>query len=88
MTDSKKRALVLGRQIFVDLWALEGFEKMLCEDPSDFPALMKDLVYEDIGFILVEESWLKGLSDLTRNKLEKLQEPVVVAFPSITSDLI
>ncbi len=88
MTDSTKRALVLGRQIFVDLWALEGFEKMICEDPAVFPTLMKEILNEETGFVIVEESWLNDLPDLVRQKLIRLQDPVIIPFPSITNDLI
>lgn len=88
MIENDKRALVLGRQIFTDLWALEGFEKILCEDPADFQAILKEVINEDIGFILMEESWFQRLSEMLKKKLEGLHEPVIVIFPSITNRLI
>ena len=88
MTNSAKRALVLGRQMFVDLWALEGFEKIICEDPAVFSTLMKDILNDETGFVIVEESWFNDLPDLIRQKLERFQDPVIIPFPSITNDLI
>ena len=88
MIDSEKRALVLGRQIFTDLWALEGFEKILCEDPADLQTILKDVLNEDTGFILMEESWFQALPEMLKKKLEGLHEPVIVIFPSITNRLI
>lgn len=88
MIDNDKRALVLGRQIFTDLWALEGFEKILCEDPGDLQVILKDVLNEDTGFILMEESWFQDLPEMLKKKLEGLHEPVIVIFPSITNRLI
>lgn len=88
MSEGEKRALVLGRQIFVDLWALEGFEKIVCEEPSSFGDIIKDVLGKDIGLILMEESWLDVLPGVIRHKLESLQEPAIVVFPSITNLLM
>jgi vacuolar-type H+-ATPase subunit F/Vma7 len=88
MIENDKRALVLGRQIFTDLWALEGFEKVLCEDPADLQVILKDVLNEDTGFILMEENWFEDLPEMLKKKLEGLHEPVIVIFPSITTRLI
>jgi vacuolar-type H+-ATPase subunit F/Vma7 len=87
MMEDEKRALVVGRQIFVDLWALEGFEKIVCEDPSSFRCMMEKVLDNKIGIVIMEETWIEDLPIVVRKKLENLQEPVIVMFPSV-ADLL
>ncbi|ADE57112.1 MULTISPECIES: V-type ATP synthase subunit F [Aminobacterium] len=83
MTFQEKRALVLGRQLFIDLWGLEGFEGVLCEKPSDIQHIFRELLDESIAFVLVEESWFRNLPDTYRKRLAKTQKPVWIPFPSL-----
>lgn len=79
----KGRALVLGRQIFVDLWSLSGFEPFYCENPQDLGRVLPDLLHTGIVLIIVEEEWFHKIPELMRKKLEAKSTPSWVSFPSL-----
>ncbi|WP_024822223.1 V-type ATP synthase subunit F [Aminobacterium mobile] len=83
MASQEKRAVVLGKQLFVDLWSLEGFEGIVCENPSDIAGTYRELLEESIAFIIVEEQWFNELPDTYRKRFEKMQRPVWIPFPSL-----
>lgn len=80
---SKGRALVLGRQIFVDLWSLSGFEPFYCENPQDMGRVLPDLLHPGVVLVIVEEEWFSHTPELIRKKLESVDTPSLVSFPSL-----
>jgi len=84
---SDHRAIVLGEQIFVDLWALLGFEGVVCEDPSSVGEILKTLLDGSVSLVVVEEVWFEKVPEFVRNRLSKMQKPVWVAFPGLKSSL-
>lgn len=77
------RALVLGRQIFVDLWSLSGFEPFYCEDPQELGNVLTELLQPGVVLIVVEEEWFQRTPELIRKKLEAMATPSWVSFPSL-----
>ena len=87
MKSGKGRALVLGRQIFVDLWALSGFEPVYCENPQQLGSMLAEFLDPDVALIVVEEGWFCQVPDLVRRRLEMMVTPTWVRFPSLNMSL-
>ncbi|MDD2205890.1 MAG: cell division protein [Aminobacterium sp.] len=83
MVTQEKRAIAVGSQLFVDLWSLEGFEGIICENPSEIHVVYRELLDESIAFIIAEETWFRNLPDNYRKRFEKMQNPVWIPFPSL-----
>lgn len=77
------RALILGRQIFVDLWSLSGFEPYYCEEPGLLASVLPELLHPDVVLIVVEDDWFHRTPELIRKKLEAMVTPSWVSFPSL-----
>ncbi|HPI98651.1 MAG TPA: hypothetical protein PLV56_07885 [Synergistales bacterium] len=75
--------MVVGRQVFVDLWAIEGFEPVVCEFPSDLPAMLDEILQEDTALVIAESDWFSQVNDSLKLKLQQLKEPVWITFPTI-----
>lgn len=82
-----ERAIVLGEQVFVDLWALLGFEGLVCEDPASVGEIMKTFTEGNVSLVIVEEEWFAKVPDFVRQRLVKRQKPVWIAFPGLKSTL-
>lgn len=82
-----ERAIVLGEQVFVDLWALLGFERLVCEDPAAVGEIMKTFTEGKVSLVIVEEEWFARVPDFIRQRLVKTQKPVWIAFPGLKSSL-
>jgi len=74
---------VVGRQIFVDLWAIEGFEPVVCESPSDLPAMLDEILRENTALVITESGWFSQVNDSLKLKLQQLKEPAWITFPTI-----
>lgn len=83
-----ERVIVLGEQVFVDLWALMGFERLVCEDPSALGEIMKTFLEGNVSLVIVEEEWFDKVPDFVRLRLAKMQKPVWITFPGLKSALI
>jgi len=79
----KKVPLVVGRQVFVDLWAIEGFEPVVCESPSDLPLILETILQEDTALVITESTWFSHVNESLKLKLLKLKTPVWITFPDI-----
>ena len=53
--------IVLGREIFTDLWRLFGFKAVICEDPNNVYAIWKELISENVAVIIVEDNWFSEM---------------------------
>ena len=82
---NQKKALVLGRSFFVDLWSLLGYESFICESPDSLIALLPEITKrDDLACVMVEENWFENLPVVLRNKLEKMESPLWIPFPSLS----
>lgn len=80
----QKKALVLGRSLFVDLWSLLGYEPFICESPGKLVAFLPEITKrDDLACVMVEENWFEALPVILREKLEKMESPLWVPFPSL-----
>jgi vacuolar-type H+-ATPase subunit F/Vma7 len=86
-TKATERAIVIGEQVFVDLWALLGFEKLVCEDPAALGENLKLFVEGNVSLVIVEQDWFGRVPDFVRQRLTKMQKPVWVSFPGLKSSL-
>ena len=77
------RPVVLGRQLFVDLWAIEGFEPIVCESPSDLGGILEFIAKNERAFVIVEDSWFKAIPGTLRKRLMISQKPVWIPFPDL-----
>ncbi len=82
-----ERVIVLGEQVFVDLWALMGFERLVCEDPSALGEIMKTFLEGNVSLVIVEQEWFNKVPDFIRLRLVKMQKPVWITFPGLKSSL-
>jgi vacuolar-type H+-ATPase subunit F/Vma7 len=82
-----ERVIVLGEQVFVDLWALMGFEPLVCEDPSALGEIMKTFLEGNVSLVIVEQEWFNKVPDFVRLRLVKMQKPVWITFPGLKSSL-
>ncbi len=78
-----ERAVVLGRQIFVDLWALLGFEPVVCEFPRDLPGCYTRFLGDEVAFVIVEKDWFEQTPEQYRKMLEMRKKPSWIIFPNI-----
>ncbi|MCF7935861.1 MAG: hypothetical protein K9L28_05955 [Synergistales bacterium] len=83
MHEERTRALVAGRKIFTDLWAIKGFEPKLCEDPADLPSLWNELTASDVALVIVEAGWYERVPALWKRRIESLAAPSWIPFPDI-----
>jgi len=82
-----ERVIVLGEQVFVDLWALLGFERLVCEDPAALGEIMKNFTEGNVSLVIVEQEWFAKVPDFVRKRLIKMQKPVWITFPGLKSSL-
>lgn len=82
-----EKVIVLGEQIFVDLWALLGFERIVCEDPAALGEVLKIILSGDVSLVIVEQEWYGKVPDFVRQRLSKMQKPVWITFPGLKSTL-
>jgi vacuolar-type H+-ATPase subunit F/Vma7 len=82
-----ERVIVLGEQVFVDLWALLGFERIVCEDPAGLGEIMKNFTEANVSLVIVEQEWFAKVPDFVRQRLTKMQKPVWITFPGLKSSL-
>jgi len=82
-----ERVIVLGEQVFVDLWVLMGFEPLVCEDPSALGEIMKTFLEGNVSLVIVEQEWFDKVPDFVRLRLLKMQKPVWITFPGLKSSL-
>ncbi len=82
-----ERVIVLGEQVFVDLWALMGFEPRVCEEPSALGEIMKTFLEGNVSLVIVEQEWFNKVPDFVRLRLVKMQKPVWITFPGLKSSL-
>ena len=81
----EKKALVLGRALFVDLWCILGYEPVVCESIERLRSFLAELKgKEDVACIMVEEEWLNNLPLPLREKIEKMNSPRWIPFPSLS----
>jgi vacuolar-type H+-ATPase subunit F/Vma7 len=78
-----ERVLVAGREYFIELWALCGFEPFLCETPEDLYEAMRTGFDDDVALVLIEEQWYEGLPDLLRRRIDASTKPSWIVFPSL-----
>jgi hypothetical protein len=77
---------VVGRQLFVDLWAMEGFEPIVCESPSDLATMLKTLTDDERPFVVVEDRWFRCVPASLRKRLTASQNPVWISFPDLFAE--
>ncbi len=77
------RPVVVGRQLFVDLWAIEGFEPIICDSPTDLGEILDSIAKSDRAFVIVEDSWFKEIPGTLRKRLTISQKPVWIPFPDL-----
>ncbi|MFA0888810.1 MAG: V-type ATP synthase subunit F [Synergistales bacterium] len=82
-----ERAIVVGEQVFVDLWALLGFERLVCEDPAALGENLKLFLEGNVSLVIVEQDWFGRVPDFVRQRLTKMQKPVWIAFPGLKSSV-
>jgi vacuolar-type H+-ATPase subunit F/Vma7 len=82
-TGELERVLVAGREYFIELWALCGFEPLLCETPEDLYQVMRTGFDDDVALVLIEEQWYEGLPDLLRRRIDASTKPSWIVFPSL-----
>lgn len=87
VTRKADRAIVLGEQIFVDLWALLGFEGVVCEDPASLGEILKAFLDGSVSLVVVEQGWFEKVPEFVRIRLSKMQRPVWVTFPGLKTSL-
>ncbi|KUK62603.1 MAG: hypothetical protein XE01_0272 [Synergistales bacterium 58_81] len=80
------KGYVLGRQLFIELWSLLGFEAVVCEGPGDFPECFRKLQSEEVAFVLVESDWVESIPEFYKRKA-KTSDPVWVQMPSLKSSV-
>jgi vacuolar-type H+-ATPase subunit F/Vma7 len=76
------RAAAIGRGLFVDMWALLGFEPITCEDPLDVEGTLR-VMDTDIGVVLVEEEWFKKMPERVKKIALRSIHPVWVLLPGM-----
>lgn len=76
------QAAAIGRGVFVDLWALLGFELLPCEDPLEVESILKT-VGQDIGVLLAEEGWFKKMPERVKKIASHSIHPVWVLLPDM-----
>lgn len=79
----QERVLVAGREYFIDLWALCGFEPFLCEKPEDLYEAMRAGFDDDVALVLIEEQWYEGLPELLKRRIDVSAKPSWIIFPSL-----
>ena len=86
-TKNAERAIVVGEQVFVDLWALLGFEPLVCEEPAALGEIVRPLLEGNVSLVIVEQEWFNKVPDFVRLRLVKMQKPVWITFPGLKSSL-
>ena len=76
--------IVLGREIFTDLWRLFGFKAVICEDPNNVYAIWKELISENVAAIIVEDDWFSEMPLRLRLLAERSVTPAWVQFPTLS----
>ncbi|HCD71557.1 hypothetical protein [Thermovirga lienii] len=79
-----ERALVVGRDLFVDLWSLLGFEPIECPHPKAFGSIWNTLIEEDVSLVLLEERWFSQVPEIFKRRIEKMTRPSWVVLPSFS----
>jgi vacuolar-type H+-ATPase subunit F/Vma7 len=79
---SSVRAVAMGRGLFVDMWALLGFEPVTCDDPLNVEGTLRAMD-ADIGVILVEEEWFKKMPERVKKIAMRSIHPVWVLLPDM-----
>jgi vacuolar-type H+-ATPase subunit F/Vma7 len=82
MTNGKS-AIVVGRQLFVDLWEIYGFTPVVCESPGELHLCLDDIADMDAAIVIVEKSWFDKTPASIYRKLAMSKRPVWVPFPDI-----
>jgi vacuolar-type H+-ATPase subunit F/Vma7 len=82
-----EKVVVIGEQVFVDLWGLMGFERYVCEDPASLGENMRALLEGNVSLFIVEQEWFEKVPDFIRQRLLKMQKPVWITFPGLKSSL-
>ncbi len=82
-----ERAVVLGEQIFVDLWALLGFEPVVCEEPASLGEIVRSLLEGKVTLVIVEQEWFNKVPEFIRQRLVTMKKPVWITFPGLKSSL-
>lgn len=82
MTDPKARPPVaVGRQNFVELWALFGFVSVVCEHPEELPGVLPKVETHMPPLILAEKDWFDGVHDSLRRRLSASRSPLWLMLP-------
>ena len=81
--NSGKPAIVIGRQLFVDLWSIYGFTPVVCESPRELPQIMQSITDIDAVIVIVEKDWFQEVPKSMLSKLKLSKRPVWVPFPGI-----
>ncbi len=81
--NSEKPAVVIGRQLFVDLWSISGFRPLVCESPDELSSFIRSIEEMDAAIVVVEKGWFERIPKSLYSKLTKSRKPVWVPFPSI-----
>lgn len=77
-------SIVIGRRFFIDLWGILGMVPLLCEDPSDLPSALPEILSrKDVGCVMVEEKWFQEIPLPLKNKLESMETPLWVSLPTL-----
>lgn len=78
-----KPALVVGRQLFVDLWEIYGFTPFVCENPGELPSCLNNIQDLEAVIVIVEKNWFQRVPKSVYRKLVLSKSPVWVPFPVI-----
>jgi len=79
-----EKALVVGRDLFVDLWSLSGFEPVECDDPKALGSIWGTLIESDVSLILLEEEWFYEIPEIFKRRIEKMSRPSWIILPSFS----
>ena len=86
-TKTAERAIVVGEQVFVDLWALLGFEPVVCEEPASLGEIVRSLLEGNVALVIVEQEWFGKVPEFIRQRLVMMRKPVWISFPGLKSSL-
>ncbi len=86
-TKTAERAIVVGEQVFVDLWALLGFEPLVCEEPAALGEIVRPLLEGNVSLVIVEQEWFGKVPEFIRQRLVMMRKPVWISFPGLKSSL-
>ena len=86
-TIAAERAIVVGEQVFVDVWALQGFEPLVCEKPAALGKIVRPLLEGNVSLVIVEQEWFGKVPEFIRQRLVMMRKPVWISFPGLKSSL-